>query len=205
MKKITLQLPAKVYENNFHRYLENISRSVEYQYIAFDFAEVEFYIPAAWVSLLALIKKLKSEGVDVTFENLDKESDLFRYLQRIDFLKNCGLDYPENFKRREQGHRFVPIKTINRKNLHGSLSTTNTSELSSEVAKCLAPEEAQYIESSNSAEEFENYDETKTSLLDFIEYSVSELSNNVLAHSKSNGFISAQYTPTTNYVRVGIA
>ncbi|MGL1933304.1 MAG: hypothetical protein OCC45_16340 [Desulfotalea sp.] len=159
---------------NFANFLGSFN---EFQSVQIDFSAVTFYTPAAMICLVLKVRQWQREGKQVSCVNCNST-----YFQRMNLFKVCGICIPENFNRYSAANRFVPIEKI----------SSDVEKLSTAVAKCLAPNQA------------DSDDITKTGLFDFLEYAVSELSNNVIQHSQGDGFAMAQYMPTTDIVNIAI-
>lgn len=193
-----IKLKRNVYESGLLSFLKSLGAgNGAHKEIVIDFERVNYWIPAAIVGLLTKICHWKSEGKKIKFTNIF-DNDTIQYFQRVNFFKYCDYELEENFKRRNPGKRFVPIEGIGR--MRDSF-TSDAEAVAYKVADCLAPEQAKYIEECD----MEYYDEEKTALYDYIQYSVSEMARNVLNHSKSQGFIASQYAQRTDLVRLAIA
>ena len=181
----TISLPAHAYEPDLPGLLDRLGAGDLADAITVDFSQVSFWTPGALVALLAKLRKWDSQNKELTFD-LTQQCPAFRYLQRIDFFSICGVRLPEDFHRHDAGSRFVELRQI------GGEGSASVAELSTDIAYCISPDA--------------NLDDPEQSgLFDLIEYSVSELANNVKQHAKATGFTMAQYTPRTDLVRVGIA
>lgn len=156
--------------------------------IEIDFQTMRFYDMA---SIVGLISKLFYWGTQtlqhdaqIHIHNIEQATP-FRYMQRMDFFTLCGIDIEEKFNRHKSRARFVEISKIT--------GSTDTATLSTQIADCLAPDEKEEVEPERSG------------CYDSIEYSVSELINNVKQHSCSYGFIGAQVYPETDTVQIAIS
>ena len=186
MEPQTISLPRTVFESNLEELLRRLGRGNQSEDVIVDFSHVSFLIPVAMVAILAKFRSWKDGGkrVRINGHNTCPASD---YLKRINFFKNCGLDLPESFKRHDSAGKFVEIIGI------GRGSGEKVDLVSTRVAECVAPDLA----------DTDDIDESGP--FDYLEYGVSELATNLIQHSKSSGFITAQYTPKTDTVRIGIA
>ena len=185
MAQMKIELPKYVFENTLQRFLESLSFKETPEQISVDFAKAKFYIPGAFVALIAVIRHWLNLKVKVFFLNHDT-CEMYRYLQRMDFFRECGLNFPEHFTRHSESGKFVPIKQI------GLTGSNPISQISRNVADCLAPD----LKGSSDPE--------VTGFYDFLEYAISELALNVTQHSQGQGFICAQYTPDSQLARIGI-
>jgi anti-sigma regulatory factor (Ser/Thr protein kinase) len=181
----TILLPAYAYEPELPELLDRLGAGDAADEITMDFLPVTFWTPGALVLLLAKTQFWLGQNKRVVFHNC-KESPAFRYFQRINFFSLCGLQMPEDFRRRDAGSRFVELRRVGR---GGSASVE---ELSTDVAYCLFPDA-------------DVDDPEQSGLFDLLQYSVSELANNTIQHAKAPGFATAQYMARTDLIRVAIA
>lgn len=181
----TLVLPAYAYEEHLPDLLECLGAGNEAGEIALDFQPVSFWTPGALVLLLAKTHHWLGHGKRVVFRNC-KACPAFRYFQRINFFSQCGIQLPEDFRRRDAGSRFVELRRI------GGEGSASVEDLSTDIAYCLFPDA-------------DVEDPEHSGLFDLLQYSVSELANNVKQHSRASGFATAQYTARTDLIRVAIA
>jgi|JI8StandDraft_1071087.scaffolds.fasta_scaffold23920_1 hypothetical protein len=180
-----IELPKYVFESNLTSFIESLSLAELPEDILIDFAKAKFYIPGAFVALVAVIRHWLNKKVKVSFVN-HNTCEMYRYLQRMDFFRICGLNFPEHFVRHSESGRFVPIRQI------GLAGLNPISQISRDVADCLAPD----LKDSSDPE--------ISGFYDFLEYAISELALNVTQHSQGQGFICAQYTPGSQLARIGI-
>ncbi len=179
----TVTLPRNIYEEHLLDFIIQLGNENDSGEVILDFRNSRFYIPSAIVCLINKVHKWISLGKNVSVINHRKAS-ISSYLQRIDFFKQCGLNIEENFNRHDSSVRFITLKKID--------VSTNVDNLSTEIAECIAPELADSVNPEDCG------------LIDILEYSISELVNNVKQHSRSYGFIFAQYTEVTDLVRISI-
>lgn len=182
---ITISLPSYAYEQDLPGLLDRLGAGDAADKIMVDFSRVTFWTPGALVALLAKLHTWDAQKKDLTLD-LTNKCPAFRYLQRINFFAVCGLRVAENFSRHDAGSRFVELRQL------GGKEATDVAELSTDIAYCLFPEA-------------DVDDPEQSGLFDVLQYSVSELANNVLQHAKAPGFVSAQYTGKTDLIRVAIA
>lgn len=181
----TIQLPANAYEEQLPQLIARLGEADASDEIGLDFAKVQFYTPGALVLLLTKLQWWESRGKKIFFGNFEKCAAV-GYLQRIDFFSQTGIKLPENFKRHTAGGRFVELRRI------GGEGAESVEQLSTGIADCIFPDAN--VE-----------DPEESGLFDLLQYSVSELANNVRQHSRSQGFAMAQYTGRTDLIRVAIA
>lgn len=154
--------------------------------IIVDFTNVVFYEISSVVMLLAKLHVLVIKGLPVNIEIRDTSTP-FKYMQRMNFFKLCGIHVNESFSRHDPAGRFVDIKAI------GKNHRIDTGKLSEEVADCIAPDQKDLV------------DPEQTGGYDGISYSVSELINNVIQHSNSYGFLGAQHYPKSDLTQIVVA
>jgi hypothetical protein len=181
----TILLPAYAYESELPDLVERLGTGDGAQEIAVDFVLVTFWTPGALVLLLAKTHRWLGQRKKVVFRNC-KTSPAFRYLQRINFFSQCGIELPENFRRHDAGRRFVELRRV------GGRGSASVEELSTDVAYCLFPDS-------------DVEDPEQSGLFDLLQYSISEMATNTLQHARAPGFATAQYTAHTDLIRVAIA
>ena len=181
----TISLPAYAYEEHLPDLLNRLGEGDNADEIALDFQPVYFWTPAALVLLLAKTHHWLGQNKKVVFQNC-KTCPAFRYLQRINFFSQCGIQLPEDFRRHDAGSRFVELRRI------GGTGSSTVEELSTDIAYCLFPDA-------------DVDDPDQSGLFDLLQYAVSELANNTIQHAKASGFATAQYTARTDLIRVAIA
>jgi hypothetical protein len=148
---------------------------------------VRFLIPGATVALITKVRQWKAAGKRVVFRN-HQSCPARGYLQRMDFFDQCGIRIEEDFRRHAPRKRFVEVKQI----AHGA--KRSVTDLSADIADCFFPDE-----------DPECWETGETGAYGYVEFAVSELANNVLQHSRSTGYLAAQYYPSSDLVRIGIA
>lgn len=181
----TITLPAHAYEPELPDLLDRLGAGDEANEISVDFLPVTFWTPGALVLLLAKTHYWLGQKKKVVFSNC-KTSPAFRYLQRINFFSQCGIELPEDFRRHDAGRRFVELRRV------GGEGSASVEELSTDVAYCLFPDA-------------DVEDPEQSGLFDLLQYSVSELANNTKQHARAPGFATAQYMARTDLIRVAIA
>lgn len=185
MKNILL--PEKVDLNNFPDFLKKLGSRNNYQQIVIDFRCVRFYSIPAIISLAGKIRSWVKQGKSIRYEN-DQGFPARRYFERMNFFNlTSHVDRNESFVRNNPHGRFVEIQKIE------NSYRFSADRISSEIAACIAPEQAEEI------------DPDKSGFHDGIEYFVSELILNVIQHSKGTGFIGAQYYNKWDETQIAIA
>ncbi len=178
-----IDLPARVYEDSYKDFIKLVSSGNSHEHIRFDFQRTSYLTPLANIFLIIKVIQWNDNGKKVDFTNF-KNCSSFKYLQRINFFKICGIEIEEDFIRHDSTGKFVEIK---------SLKSCDIGELSTEIAECIAPELVDEIDSN------------KLGFFNCIEYSISELGNNTVQHAQStNSYINAQYSEYPDLIRVAI-
>ena len=95
----------------------------------------------------------------------------------------AGLKVDEDFTRHSADGRFVEITEIG----------VDTDLLASTIADCLLQEQSG------------SWNPEETGAYDLLFYSITELANNVLQHSRGKGYCFVQKYPKKNYLRIAIA
>lgn len=181
----TIALPAYAYEEHLPDLLDRLGAGDDAKEITLDFKPVSFWTPGALVALLAKTHFWLGRKKKVVFQNCES-CPAFRYLQRINFFSQCGIQLPEDFQRHDAGSRFVELRRI------GGAGSSTVEELSTDIAYCLFPDA-------------DVDDPDQSGLFDLLQYAVSELANNTIQHARASGFATAQYTARTDLIRVAIA
>lgn len=177
-----IKLPSQVFEYSLFQFIHDLGNANNAEHVVVDFIYVNYYVPGAIVALVTKFHRWLADGKKVSLNNY-KECPAYKYLQRIDFFSNCGIILEEEFQRHPSEGRFVPISKIG----------YNIEKLSTEIATCMEPSLA------------DSDDIEITGPFDYFEYSISELGNNTMQHSNGVGFACAQYTPSSDFIRVAVA
>lgn len=177
----SITLPKKSFEENFESLLNTICEFNRDDIL--DFSKIKTYMPSSIVAILAKLTDLKISPNGIKINN---ESDIYRYLQRINFF-NILFPNNEQFKEdfsRHHSNNFVPIQEINNLSKEKNISEAITSSIWGNL----------------SIKEEEKYNINLV-----IQYAIGEIVRNVIQHSEALGYINSQYYPTTDYIRIGIA
>ncbi|HEX9938802.1 MAG TPA: ATP-binding protein [Longimicrobium sp.] len=70
----------------------------------------------------------------------------------------------------------------------------SVTDLAGDVASCFFPDD-----------DVDGWETGEIGAWGYVEFAISELGNNVLQHSRSTGYLAAQYYPSADLVRIGIA
>ncbi len=116
----------------------------------------------------------------MAFLNLDRCA-ITGYLQRMDVLKTCGADLPENFRRHEARGRFMPVQLVDH----------DVDRMGDEMACCLAPGG-------------EEYEHPLAALHNLAWYVFTETANNARQHSRGFGYAAAQVARSEGLVRLAV-
>ncbi len=157
--------------------------------LCIDLSNVRFVSPIGAISLLQLLKKLDSSFI-LKLDPPMNNGNLLSYLSRIDFFNHC----PEGV--RNSFNDFCNLEQLSSRNRN------DTSKILLEIKKLLTEEDVgevfdatlNILSSHGMQSKFANR----------IAIIVSELTANVIDHSKGEGFVCIQYYPKTNKVNIGI-
>lgn len=149
----------------------------------FDMTHVPF-LRVGQICLLAMYGKwAKQRYGSGQMIGVDFESQVVRYLQRIDFFKYFKLDVPERFTR-HGSNRFVEIKEI----LDGDQNNVN--EIASKFREVIVTQSR-----------------LDTSVVSAVDKSFGEIMDNVQTHSRTPmpGIAVSQYYPSEHYIEICVA
>ena len=149
--------------------------------VVLDFSTLRRVTPAGLVALVATVLRWRREHHPVAFVGLET-CPITGYLQRMDVLKQCGIELSENFLRHEATGRFVPVRLIDHR----------VDEMGAELASCIAPGG-------------EDDGHPLSNLHSLAWYVLTETANNTLQHSRGLGYVSAQVHRTEGMVRLALA
>ncbi len=143
-----------------------------------------FIDPSGVVLLAAGIAARQETGKPTSLSVEDPEDDTVRYLQRMDFFEQLGIDRPERFTRQHVRQRFVTLRRI-------------TDE---RIARALADDAAAFLE-----EHFVG--KNVGSVLRFARFIFEELGVNIVHHSErtGTGFGMAQAWPQQGRIQIAFA
>jgi hypothetical protein len=185
--RITVRLPPQVYDDSLGHLLSQLGQAAQTaSVVVVDFQDVQFYTPAALVTLLAAVDRWMHDGRTVEFANIEA-SPSFSYLQRMDFFALSGIDLAEKFTRHSSSGRFVPLQPIDEQ------TKSRVGPVCSELARCVFPDQADLD------------DPGFTGPHDLLEHAASELINNVIQHARGRGYVAAQVYPASGLVRLAVA
>ena len=176
-----MRLPKYVFEDNLPHLLAMLAGGDRdrAQALPIDFASVTYYIPAAIVAIIAQLRRWQAEQRPFELVNY-RENPAFRYFQRMDFFARLGFDLPEDFHRHAEVGQFVPVREI-------GLTEPDPQIVATDCARCIV--DAQ----------------THQDAFHLIQYSAGEVILNCRQHSEAVGYVSAQYSPRQDLLRLGIA
>ncbi len=177
-----IQLPAEVNEENLFQFLTKLASGEEHSEIVFDFKKMIHYIPSALVAMVSSIQRWKSQKKKIRFKN-HKQCNAYKYLVRIDFFEQCGIKNKGLSEKLKAANSIVCIQNVE-----------NVPFMAMDIAQTIAPDMKDL-----------NLPEDETGLLDCVEYVIAELGKNIEQHSGGTGVVTAQYFPSTGYVRIAIA
>lgn len=175
-----IRLPVYVFEDGLPSFLGSIWSPINKGALEIDFSRAKYFIPVAIAALVARIDHAQRIGIALTLVGLEECQNL-RYLQRIDFFEQLGIELPENFRRHPPGTAFVPLRQIE----PGPVRLTND-PTATELAKCVA-----------------NGDDNEAFYLS--QYTLGEVIANLRQHAGEHGYVCAQYSEQNDRARIGIA
>lgn len=178
--KSTVTIPEWVEERQFPQLMQQLHAANEAEEITVDISKVRFLIPAAIVAILARCHCWKTQHKQLHLLGFDV-CPAASYLERVDFLHHLGIQVPNSINRRPPEGRFVPVQSL-------TFSIGSVETIASEITQCILPECS--------------YDDDEYQL---IQYAAGELLSNAKYHSGGRGFVSAQFFPQRNWVRIAVA
>src|SRR5882724_7770118 len=122
---MTIVLPERINSGRFLPFLSRLSNGDASPHIEVDFSNLRRVTPAGLTTVVATVVRWRREHREVELRGLS-ECPIVEYLQRMDVLKACGVDMPENFVRHESTGRFVPVTLVD----------VDVTELGREMAGC---------------------------------------------------------------------
>lgn len=162
-------------------------RSPSYLKVVLDFSGHEKVYSDYLLLIVAALDRLTRLGYRISYE-VDKTSvnkDKLDYVSRVDFFKNLGIEYHEDFPRFRTVGRFTEIR---------SFDNNNALLLFNRMMSVLV------------------HDEINIEMLAVLKYCLWEVIDNTLNHSgegftygRGTGFGSIQYFPTHKEIRIIIA
>jgi hypothetical protein len=176
----TVIIPSHVFEEQLPQLFNRLHEANHYDEISIDISRVEFLSPAAIVTILARCHQWKRQNKNLCLIGLNQCSAA-GYLKRMDFLQHLGINHGYEQNRHPPAGRFVPIQSL-------TFATGSVDLLASEITQCILPESSCYD------------DEYR-----LIQYATGELLSNGKYHSEGRAFVSAQFFPKRNLVRIAIA
>lgn len=130
----TFSIPSKFKPNLVGEWLESWNRVRDSDILSLDLDPEAFLSPAAIALLAAGIADRKERGLETQLRIKDLNSDAIRYLQRIDFFHELGVELPESFARHPEEH-FVPLKRIESPSLARTLANQISAVLETELSE----------------------------------------------------------------------
>ncbi|MBR3689574.1 MAG: ATP-binding protein [Eggerthellaceae bacterium] len=148
--------------------------------LCIDFSSSRFVMVGHVVACVAIGKYARFSGVNAT-ARFSTNTDVFRYLQRVNFLDFVKADIREDFCRHAPNGRFLEVTKVSEDN-----ATDVAQELRSVVSGSTGVNE---------------------SVASALDYSFGEIVDNVINHSKTevDALVAAQYYPSHRYVEFCVA
>ncbi len=175
-----IEFPDRFEERDIDKVLSRVSACPAGEPLCFDLSDVAWATPSLMTFVPAFGLSLAESGREV-FLRVDESKNVFRYLQRMDFFKSCGIKTIESFKRHDPGCGFVTVQRVG--------SSARASKADDKLARDLA-------------KNVHGADEVTT--LPLLEYCFGELINNVVQHAMADGFVCGQYYPLKDMVHLSI-
>jgi len=179
---IEILLPPQINANYLLPFISQLSQPVDSGEVLLDFSRLQRVTPAGVTALVATVMRWRKERRNISFRGL-RECPITGYLQRMNVLRACGFESPENFIRHSAKGRFVPVRLIDHR----------VNEMGHEVAACLAPGG-------------DEYGHSMSSLYELAWYVITEVANNVRQHGGPGlGYVTAQVGRAEGLVRIALA
>lgn len=166
--------------------------------IACDAAELQFVDPVGLCLLAATCHRLAKAGKKLRLENVSPA--IVGYLARMDLFKACGIEYRENFTRRDRQTDLVEICVADK--------AAEGERLASKIVTALIGMTPGYDPHAK-PDEMTGY-QPQDYLLKPLHYLFSELLENALTHAKRAGYkgarawVAAQYYPGRDKIRLAV-
>lgn len=174
-------LPQRMSATGLVALLAGAKDSEDNETIEINFSKLQHITPTFLAAVTATVQRWEQSGRQVLFSGLE-HCEITGYLQRMDFLRQCGIDLAEGFRRHDSRGRFVPVRLVEHR----------VEELAKEIAECFAP----------GGDDFEH---ENAGFYDFLVYTVTEMGNNIRQHSSGTGFTAVQASLVDGMVRLALA
>ena len=155
--------------------------------VKFDFTGYDKIYSDYLLLIVSLLKHFESKGYRITYrlDNNSSNKNQLDYISRVDFFKNLGIEYHEDFERFRTIGRFTEIRAFN---------NDNAFLLYNRMMSVLA------------------HDEINVEMLAVLKYCLWEVIDNTLNHSgqgftygNGSGYGCIQYFPTHKEIRIIIS
>jgi len=175
-----IKMPRRFDADHLPEVLDQLSRRPSESSLCFDLSDTTFATPSLMTFVCSVSTSLRGTRKSI---RCPTNSDVTQYLQRMDFFRMGGIEIPEEFQRHPADGRFVELQKVN----VGESSRQNCDKLAQDLAITIAGDP----------------DYLKT--IEFLEFCIGELLNNVRQHAMENGFVCAQYYRKTDTVGLSIS
>lgn len=175
-----IALPPRVFEEHLPKMLGLLRTGDDFTSITIDISNVRFLTPAALVTILACCHRWRQEGKALSLAGTGQCESL-GYLQRIDFLRHLGVELDEDFRRRPEANRFVPVRSL-------TFASGSVDQTASEITRCVFPDA-----------------HVDDDVFQALQYAAGELLSNAKYHSGGRAFVCSQYFPERSLVRIAVA
>lgn len=177
-----LTLPPQINSDALLPFLNLLSLHLDEPSLTLDSSQLKRISPAGFSSLTAwqdYWQDYRKKPGFITQPKGITTCPIQPYLQRFNLLRLCEwTDEPETFLRRDTNSRFIPLEQIDHR--------------VEDLGECLAPD------GSDPESPFAGLWDATWDL-------ITEMANNVRQHSCGEGFASAQFTQSDDFVRIAIA
>lgn len=179
---LDILLPARIFQATLPDLLRVLGRgdASGITQVTLDFSTVKFYEPVALVSLLAKVLHWNETGKTVKVSGHDTGT-ASGYLARMGIFAELQAPFADGRTYRDSNGRFVVLQIID--------GATDCDRIAGDVSNCVI--------TSN--------DDDSVELRRIIAYAIGELVKNCQQHSRSRGYLLAQFFPNTGMVHVAIA
>ena len=99
--------------------------------IVLDLGRVRWWMPGAVLAVFSRVQHWLRGKRRIRLLN-HQTCEAFRYLQRIDFFEQLGIELPEDFHRHDAAGRFLPIRQV-------GFSSGGLGQIATELAQCVVP------------------------------------------------------------------
>jgi anti-anti-sigma regulatory factor len=196
------QLPSRVYVYTMGAVIglyRNIIASGR-DAVEIDASAMRFIDPLGLCLLAAIVNKLDEAGIQINITNINP--DIFDYLRRMDFLKQCQMDkgLGQNFVRHNRADRLVEVhRVLDQRDIDKSAARLTQAVIGS-ITDVRLDETPDEMSGKSEVDRLEHP----------LRYIFNELIENALTHGRGRGFgnasawVAAQYYPQSGKMRLAV-